>query len=133
MTTISFNWPTERPHFAVVTRVVDGDTVHMDIDMDLKSWLDDYPVRLSGCNAWERSTEAGQAAKANLEKLLPVGTTVVLTTIKDYKFGGEFVAKVFLLDGTNLVEKLIAEQWLAPWDGNGKGADHVPPWPRTVP
>lgn len=131
--TISFAWPTERPHFATVVRVVDGDTIHCDIDMDLRSWLKDYPVRLVGCNAWERSTEAGQAAKANLEQILTPGLQVVLTTIKDYKFGGEFVAKVWLLpDGVDLVARLIEQQWLAPWDGNGKGSDHVPPWPRTV-
>lgn len=129
-TPISYDWPTERPHFAVVVRVVDGDTVHCDIDMDLKAWLKDFPVRLAGCNAAEKSTPAGAAAAANLVGLLVPGTQVILTTIKDYKYGGEFIAKVWLLDGTDLVASLIAQQWLAPWDGNGK--QPVPPWPRTV-
>ena len=128
---ISFLWPIERPHFAEVTRVVDGDTIRCDIDMDLKAALRDYPVRMTGRNAWEQSTAAGQAAKANLSDRLPVGTQIVLTTIKDYKYGGEFVAKVWLLDGTDLIADLIADQWLAEWDGRGRAADHVPPWPRT--
>lgn len=143
---ITFDWPTERPHFATVVRVVDGDTIRCDIDMDLKEWKADFPVRLDGCNSWDIlrsydgftaeqiavSKEAKAAATANLTERLPVGTQVVLTTIKDYKYGGEFVAKVWLLDGTNLVDQLIEQQWLAPWDGRGKGSDHVPPWPRTV-
>ncbi len=130
---ISFLWPIERPHFAVVTAVIDIDTIRCDIDQNLKDWKRDFPVRLAGCNGWEIATEAGKAAKAHMVQRLPVGTKIVLTTIKDYKFGGEFVAKVWLLDGTNLIEELIAQQWLEPWDGRGKGSDHVPPWPRTIP
>lgn len=127
--TLTFNWPTERPHNAIVKRVIDGDTIVCDIDMDLRSWLADYHVRLVGCNAAEVSTEAGKAARDNLIALLPVGTKVVLTTIKDYKYGGEFVAKVWLGE-EDLVARLIAEQWAAAWDG--RGAAPVPPWPRTV-
>lgn len=129
---ITFAWPTERPHFATVTRVTDGDTIRANIDLNLKAALTDYPVRLAGCNAWEKATEGGKAALAHLTARLPVGTKVVLTTVKDYKYGGEFIANIWLMDGTDLVAELIAAQWLAPWDGKGRGADHVPPWPRTV-
>lgn len=133
---LSFTWPDERPHFAVVTRVVDGDTIHCDIDLDLRVGHTDYPVRLAGCNAWEVSTDAGRAARDNLIARLPVGTPVVLTLIKDYKYGGEFVAKVWLFEddstglGVDLVAELVEQQWLAAW--NGRGAAPVPPWPRTV-
>lgn len=133
MSTPHFDWPQVRPHFAVVKRVTDGDTIVCDIDMDLRNWEHDYPLRLAGCNAAEHTTAGGAAAKANLTALLPVGTALILHTIKDYKYGGEFIARVFLMDGTDLVAQLIAEQWLAPWDGTGSRADHVPPWPRTVP
>ena len=127
---VTFDWPTERPHLATVTRVVDGDTIHCDIDLDLKLGYGDYPVRLEGCNAAEVSTDAGKAARDNLTAMLPAGTPVILTLIKDYKYGGEFVAKVWLYDGTDLVAELIAEQWAAAWDGRGTAP--VPPWPRTV-
>lgn len=123
----SAQWPTERPHNAVVRRVVDGDTIHCDIDMDMHVWLNDYPVRLYGCNAAEHTTEGGKAASANLATVLAPGTEVVLTMIKDYKYGGEFVAKVWLA-GSDLVSQLIAENWVAPWDGHGKAP--VPLWPR---
>lgn len=115
---------------AVATRVVDGDTIHCDIDMDLKAALIDYPIRLYGCNAASLTTDGGKAARDNLVRVLPERTPVVLTMIKDYKYGGEFVAKVWLMDGTDLIATLIAQQWLAPWDG--RGAQPTPIWPRTV-
>lgn len=126
---LTFEWPTERPHNAVVVRVTDGDTIVCDIDLDLKVWLRDYPVRLYGCNAAERSTEGGQAAKANLIAALPPGTPVVLTLLRDYKYGGEFVARVWV-GGRDLVGDLTAQQWVAAW--NGSGPRPTPPWPRTV-
>lgn len=127
---MELNFPTERIFAAWVTRVVDGDTIVCDIDLGLRSWLRDYKVRLNGCNAWEISTEAGKAAHENLVGRLPVGTYLTLTFVKDYKYGGEFVATPYLSDGTDLVQQLIAQQWLAPW--NGRGTVPVPPWPRTV-
>ncbi len=125
---LTFQWPTERPHRAIVKRVVDGDTIVCDIDLDLRSWLVDYKVRLLGCNAAEKSTEAGMAAAANLQDVLRPGTPVVLTLIKDYKYGGEFCARVWLGD-RDLISELIQQAWAAAWDGTGKAP--VPPWPRT--
>jgi endonuclease YncB( thermonuclease family) len=127
---MNVDFPKERPYVAIVRRVVDGDTLRVDIDKGMKDWTMDYPLRLNGCNAAEHTTEAGKAATENLTQELPVGTTVILATIKNYKYGGEYVADVYLLDGTDLVAKLINEQWVAKWNGNGKAP--VPPWPRTV-
>lgn len=127
---MTIDWPTERPHLAVVRSVIDGDTFRADIDLDLKLQYDNYKVRLAGSNAWESKTEAGKAATENLEALLYEGRQIVLLTIKDYKYGGEFIARVFLEDGTELVPLLIREQWAAPW--NGRGSAPKPPWPRMV-
>lgn len=128
-----FHWPIERPYFATVVEVVDGDTIRCNIDLGLRSGLTKYKVRLIGCNAHESGTEAGKAAKANLESLLHVGMDLIITMVKDYKYGGEFCAKIWTLDGVDLIAYLIDQQWLAPWDGRGKATDHVPPWPRTIP
>lgn len=124
---LTFTWPTERPHRAIVKRVIDGDTIVCDIDLDLRAWLVDYKVRLLGCNAAEKSTDAGKAAAGNLASVLPPGTPVVLTLVKDYKYGGEFCARVWLGD-RDLVAELIADDWAAPWDGRGPAP--TPPWPR---
>lgn len=125
-----FDWPKERPHFAIVKKVIDGDTIVCDIDMDLRGWYHDYKVRLAGCNAAEVKTEAGKAARAHLKDVLPIGSVVVLTTIKDYKYGGEFVAKVWVDPQNELVKDLIQHQWAAAWDGRGEAP--LPPWPRTT-
>ncbi|MGW5147517.1 thermonuclease family protein [Rhodococcus koreensis] len=130
MFTMHIEWPLERPHMATVRSVIDGDTIRVDIDMDLRTALSNYKVRLAGCNAAEVDTDAGKAARDHLQTVLLPGMQIVLLTIKDYKYGGEFIARVFLPDGTELVPKLIEEQWLAPW--NGRGPAPVPPWPRTV-
>lgn len=125
-----FQWPLERPHFATVTDVIDGDTIRCDIDLDLRFGANNYKVRLAGCNAWESATDAGKAARDNLKQRLPIGTEIVLTTIKDYKYGGEFIARIWMMDGTDLIAQLIEQQWLAPW--NGRGPAPTPVWPRTV-
>lgn len=129
------------PQTARITRVVDGDTFHCDIEVGrlnigeevFSVWTLDRPVRLDKCNAWEHNTVAGQAAKANLVSLLPVGTLVTLSNVTGYKYGarGELRADV-AVGGIDLVGVLVSQQWLAPWNGVGKATDHLPPWPRTV-
>lgn len=73
---------------AKVRRVVDGDTVELDIDLGFGSWLHARPIRMLGVLAPEtRGPErpAGLLAKAELERLLPVGEEVVLRSFKDGK------------------------------------------------
>lgn len=119
---------------ATVLRVLDGDTLEVDVDHGFYVHQTPTPVRLLNCNAAEKDTEAGAAAKAHLEALLPVGTPVVLSTAKPDKFAPRWDADVTYrgADGRyrDLVADLIAEQWAAPWDG--KGEKPVPPWPREV-
>lgn len=123
---------------ATVVRVVYGDTLHLSIrlgtlDLGTESlglYAEDEPVRLDGCNAAAKSTAGGAAAAANLTALLPPGTPVTATITGEYKFGGEVVATIALADGSDLVTALIAQQWVAPWNGAGK--QPVAPWPRTV-
>lgn len=89
-----------------------------------------YGFRLLGCNAAEHGTEAGAAATRNLRTLLPIGTVVEILSVKNDKYS-RYDAVIILPDGTNLVSKLITEQWAASW--NGLGPKPLPPWPRTVP
>lgn len=127
---MNIDFPKTRPYVAYVRRIVDGDTIVCDIDMGLRNWEIDYKVRLLGCNAAELHTEAGKAARDNLVTRVPLDSAVILNLVKDYKYGGEFVAQVILEDGTDLVQELIREQWVAPWNGNG--AAPTPPWPRSI-
>ena len=110
--------------------VHDGDSFHVNLDLGLGIWSNGLMVRFTGANAAEIGTPGGNAARDNLRTVLPVGTRLVLHSVAWDKFGGRIDAEVFLADGTDLIAQLIAEQWLAAWDGTGTRP--VPPWPRTV-
>lgn len=115
---------------ATVDYVHDGDTIRVSIDLGLNVWAKSWSIRFVGCNAAELGTPGGDAAAANLKALLPPGTQVTLKSVAYDKFGGRLDADVIEVDGTDLIQQLIAEQWLAAWDGTGTRP--VPPWPRTV-
>lgn len=67
-----------------IARVVDGDTVDVDIDLGFGVWLQDERVRMMGIDTPESRTSDkvekvfGKAAKAKLEELL--GETAILKT-----------------------------------------------------
>lgn len=115
---------------ATIESVHDGDTLTVSLDMGRHIWQLGAKHRLYGCNARELAQPGGPEAHTNLSALLPVGLVVMLTSLKPYKYGDEYMAAITLPDGTDLVSLLIADQWLAPWDGTG--TKPVPPWPRTV-
>ena len=78
-----------------VTRVVDGDTVDVDVDLGFGMIYKKQRVRLKGIDTPESRTrdpeekKAGLYAKSVVEGFLPVGSTQVLKTTKDKagKFG----------------------------------------------
>ena len=85
-----------------IDRVVDGDTVDVDIDLGFGIWLRKERVRLYGIDTPESRTrdleekKYGLAAKLFVQDLLPVSSMQTLRTRKDDKgkFGrilGEFV------------------------------------------
>ena len=85
-----------------IKRVVDGDTVDVDIDLGFGIWVHNERVRLYGIDTPESRTrdleekKAGIYAKQCVETFLPVGSTQTLKTYKDKvgKYGrilGEFV------------------------------------------
>lgn len=113
---------------AELLRVIDGDTVILDVDLGFNSWLRYQSFRLLGVNAREKSDLGGPEAKAHLSELLPPGTIVTLTSVKADKYGGRFDAVITMADGRDLAQELIRGGWAAPW--TGAGAKPVPPWPR---
>lgn len=113
---------------AQVVRVVDGDTVILDVDLGFGVTKRAQSFRLRGCNARERSTVGGREATENLRSLLPVGSCVTLTSIRPDKFGDRYDARITLPDGRDLAQLLIESGWAAPWDGTGERP--LPAWPR---
>ena len=88
-----------------IVKVIDGDTVDVDIDLGFELWLKKQRIRLYGVDTPESRTrdlvekKYGLAAKAFVQKFLPVGSKQVLRTELDDrgKFGrilGHFVIDI---------------------------------------
>lgn len=115
---------------AVVTRVIDGDTVELNVDLGFGVWLREQTFRLAGCNARELDEAGGRDAQAYLGLLLRPGTRALLHSIKIDKWGGRYDALIQLPGIGDLTDYLIVKGWAARWDG--RGTKPVPPWPRPT-
>jgi micrococcal nuclease len=94
---------------AVVIRVIDGDTLVVDIDLGLRVWARGQHVRLLGINMPERVTTLGILATSQLGDLV-YARTVLLRTVKDRddKYG-RLLATVWVGE-TNVNKEM--ERWL---------------------
>ena len=113
-----------------VVKVVDGDTVDVDIDLGFGVWLKDERVRIMGIDTPESRTrdkvekKFGLAAKARLKSLLGKKAILKTQVNKDGedmkgKFGrilGDFVAE----DGRMVTEVLVEEGHCVPYFGGSK-------------
>ena len=98
---------------AIVTKVYDGDTITVDIDLGLGVWLKKQTIRLYGINTPELrgdEREEGLESRAELIELLqfkggPLTTKPCHVTIKTYKVKkgkyGSWLAEVYAVDESN--------------------------------
>ena len=104
-----------------IDRVVDGDTVDVDIDLGFGIWLRKERVRLYGIDTPESRTrdleekKYGLAAKSFVQDLLPVGSMQTLRTRKDDKgkYGrilGEFVVYDTLVDALRTLNQIMIDR-----------------------
>ena len=78
-----------------IARVVDGDTVDVDIDLGFGVWMYKQRIRLHGIDTPESRTrdleekKYGLIAKEQIKSFIPVGSMQTLVTVKDKagKFG----------------------------------------------
>ncbi len=95
---------------ATVVRVVDGDTMYIDIDLGFFIRMT-VSVRLMGINTPElkgATREAGLASKAYVANALPVGSLVVVTTYKAEKYG-RYLADVYYRTGAKNRDEILAQ------------------------
>ena len=98
-------------------RVVDGDTIDIDIDLGFNTVLKKQRVRLYGMNTPESRTRdleekaAGLAAKARLIDLLEGGEKLHLQTALDKKAREKYgrILGIIYADGINLNQTLMDE------------------------
>lgn len=92
---------------AALVRVVDGDTVWVDIDLglDIHHSLD---LRLAGINAPELKTAEGKAARGALVELLNRAGPMIVRTEKDKQEKyGRYLA-VVVMGGVNINDAMVA-------------------------
>ena len=122
-----------------IVKVIDGDTVDVDIDLGFGVWLKKERVRVNGIDTPESRTrdkeekKFGLISKNRVKQLLPVGSTQILKTESDRngedkkgKFGrilGDFVFTKSV-DGGRLTDRLsdvlIDENMAVKYHGQSK-------------
>ena len=115
-----------------IKRVVDGDTVDIDIDLGFGIWVHNERVRLYGIDTPESRTrdleekKAGIYAKQCVEAFLPVGSSQTLKTYKD-KVGkyGRILGEFIIFDGeqdrqTTINEYMIRHKIGVAYSGKSK-------------
>ena len=112
-----------------IVKIVDGDTVDVDIDLGFGVWLKDERVRIMGIDTPESRTrdkvekKFGLASKAMLKRVLGK-TTVLKTTInkKGVDMKGKFgrVLGDFLHNGKPVSKLMCREGFAVPYFGGNK-------------
>lgn len=113
-------------YIAVVTKVHDGDTITVDVDLGWGIWAHDQSLRLNRINSPELADKsgAGKVAQKALVGILPLGSEVVVRTIKDKteKYG-RMLAEIYLADDklrlTNINDNMVKNGFAKYWDGTG--------------
>jgi len=108
-----------------IVRVVDGDTVDVDIDLGFDTWRCGERIRLYGIDTPECRTRdaeekaAGFLAKEFVEDSLHVGATYRLQTKEKGKFG-RYLGTIYLTDDTSINAALVTEHLAVPYHGQSK-------------
>lgn len=99
---------------ATIDRIVDGDTFDAIVDLGFRVYVK-MRFRLLGIDVPERFTPDGQIASAYVRDLLPVGTSVLLTSHlnKQDKYG-RYLATIDL-GGLDLTQELLAKGYGRPY------------------
>lgn len=112
-----------------INKIIDGDTVEIDLDLGFNIILANQRVRLLGVDTPESRTNnkeekvRGMLSKKKLGEKLPIGSYQKVNTAKDDnnddKFGrilGEFITE----DGTNINKWLIENNYAVGYMGENK-------------
>jgi micrococcal nuclease len=113
----------------IINRVIDGDTINIDIDLGFDMWLRNENVRLFGVDAPEsRSTDLvekkfGLYTTQEVENLLPVGSEQIFKSeeFNSGKYGrilGDFI--IHENDVGSLVEYLLYNELAVEYNGENK-------------
>ena len=108
-----------------IVRVIDGDSILVDIDLGFDTWRCGESIRLFGVDCPEcrsrnpKEKAAGLAAKDFVKGLLHDGGTYTLTTKEKGKFG-RYLGVIKLEDGTSINGELVKENLAVAYHGQNK-------------
>ena len=112
---------------ARVNRVIDGDSVVLDIDLGFDTWMNNQHIRIYGIYTPESRTRdldekaRGLMATDHVRLLLEIGDVVTINTHKDS--GGKFgriLARIINVDGMDVATALLEENLAVPYYGQSK-------------
>lgn len=112
-----------------INKVVDGDTVEIDLDLGFNMMLVNQRVRMAGIDTPESRTSnteekvRGTLSKKKLAEKLPVGSWQKIQTMRsdanDDKFG-RILGVLILEDGTSLNQWMIDNNYAVLYQGENK-------------
>jgi len=108
-----------------IVRVIDGDSIVVDIDLGFGLWIHGESIRLFGvdcpeCRSRDKDEKAaGLAAKDYVKGLLHDGGTYTLTTKEKGKFG-RYLGVIQLTDKTSVNGALVKERFAVAYHGQNK-------------
>ncbi len=108
-----------------IVRVIDGDSILIDIDLGFSHWIHNESIRLYGVDTPECRTRdaeekaAGLLAKEFVEEALHVGGTYRLQTKEKGKFG-RYLGTIYLTEETSINAALVKERLAVPYFGQSK-------------
>ena len=108
-----------------IVRVIDGDSIIIDIDLGFSHWIHGESIRLYGVDTPECRTRdaeekaAGLLAKEFVQEALHVGETYTLTTKEKGKFG-RYLGTIYLADESSINAALVKERLAVPYFGQSK-------------
>ena len=108
-----------------IVRVIDGDSIILDIDLGFSHWIHGESIRLYGvdcpeCRSRDKEEKAaGLLAKEFVEDTLHVGGTYMLQTKEKGKFG-RFLGVIFIQGSASINAALISENLAVPYTGQSK-------------
>ena len=111
---------------AQVTKIIDGDTIEIDLDLGFGVWYRNQRVRLNGIDTPESRTKdkdekiRGELSKSKLKELIEEKRVKITTTIDpDDKFG-RILAIIETKEGVNVNEWLITNNYAVAYKGQNK-------------
>lgn len=113
---------------AIITKVIDGDTVDVDIDLGFEVWLRNQRIRLYGIDTPESRTSDkvekvfGNLAKDKILSFCPIGASIILQTKTDDSRGkyGRILGELITEDGTNVNQYMIDNNYAVAYFGMSK-------------